>query len=82
MIKGIQPTGKNPTSSAVTKSLRSVKSCDGILPKPINHSTIFGHDLPQTCGWYLQAQTKGFVPVTSQPVCGRDLPGTTTVSSS
>jgi ABC-type branched-subunit amino acid transport system substrate-binding protein len=84
MIKGLQLAGKNPTSSAVIKSLRSVKSYDGngILPKPINYSTIFGHDLPQTCGWYLQAQTNGFVPVTPQAVCGRDLPGTRTVSSS
>jgi branched-chain amino acid transport system substrate-binding protein len=84
MIKGLQLAGKNPTSSAVIKSLRRIKSYDGngILPKPINYSTIFGHDLPETCGWYLQAKSKGFVPVSSQPTCGKDLPGTTTVASS
>jgi branched-chain amino acid transport system substrate-binding protein len=84
MIKGIQLAGKNPTSSGVITSLRSVKAYDGngILARPINYSTVFGHDLPETCGWYLQAKSKGFVPVSSQPTCGKDLPGTTTVTSS
>ncbi len=84
MIKGIQLSGNNPTSSGVIKSLRGVKSynANGLLPNPINYSTIFGHDPAQTCTWYLQAQTKGFVPVSSQPVCGTDIPGTATASSS
>ena len=84
MIKGIQLSGTNPTSSAVIKSLRNVKSynANGLLPNPINYSTNFGHDPAQTCQWYLQAQAKGFVPVSSQPVCGTDIPGTSTASSS
>ncbi|HEX4218272.1 MAG TPA: ABC transporter substrate-binding protein [Acidimicrobiales bacterium] len=84
MIKGLQLAGKNPTSAGIITSLRNLKSYDGngILPKPINYSTIFGHDEPLYCGWYLQAKSKGFVPLSSQPTCGKDLPGTTTVSSS
>jgi Periplasmic binding protein len=83
MIKGMQLAGKNPTSSGVITALRSVKSYDanGLLANPINFSTIFGHDPAKSCGWYLQAQSKGFVPVSSQPVCGTDIPGTATASS-
>jgi len=84
MIKGLQLSGKNPTSARVIKSLRNLKSYNGngLLPSSINYSTIFGHDLPKSCGWILQAKTNGFVPVSSQPVCGTDLPGTSTASSS
>jgi branched-chain amino acid transport system substrate-binding protein len=84
MIKGMQLAGKDPTPAGVIKALRNVKSYNGngLLPRPINYSTIFGHDMPQSCAWYLQAQAKGFVPVSSQPICGADIPGTTTVSSS
>jgi ABC-type branched-subunit amino acid transport system substrate-binding protein len=83
MIKGLQLAGGNPTRANVIKDLRSIKSYNGngLLPSSINYSTIFGHDLPEACGWYLQARTKGFVPVSTQPTCGHDLPGTTTVPS-
>jgi branched-chain amino acid transport system substrate-binding protein len=82
MIKGMQLAGKNLTSSAVIKSLRGIKSynANGLLAFPINYSTIFGHNPAKTCTWYLQAQTKGFVPVSSQPICGTDIPGTTTAT--
>jgi branched-chain amino acid transport system substrate-binding protein len=84
MIKGIQLAGKNPTQSKVIHALRNVKSYDanGLLSQSINYSTIFGHDLPRACTWYLQAQSKGFVPVGSQPVCGTDIPGTATATGS
>jgi branched-chain amino acid transport system substrate-binding protein len=84
MIKGMQLAGKNPTSATVTTSLRNIKSYNagGLLANPINFSTAFGHDPAKTCSWYLQAQSKGYVPVTSQPVCGTDIPGTSTASSS
>jgi branched-chain amino acid transport system substrate-binding protein len=83
MIKGLQLAGDNPTRANVIKDLRNLKSYNGngLLPSTIDYSTIFGHDLPEACGWYLQAQAKGFVPVSTQPVCGHDLPGTTTVPS-
>jgi branched-chain amino acid transport system substrate-binding protein len=83
MIKGLQLAGDNPTRANVIKDLRNLKSYNGngLLPSSIDYSTIFGHDLPEACGWYLQAQAKGFVPVSTQPVCGHDLPGTTTVPS-
>jgi branched-chain amino acid transport system substrate-binding protein len=82
MIKGMQLAGSNLTSAQVIKSLRGIKSynANGLLAFPINYSTIFGHNPAKTCTWYLQARTKGFVPVSSQPICGTDLPGTTTVS--
>lgn len=80
MIKGLELAGPNPTRAKVINDLRHLKSYNGngILPVSINYSTIFGHDLAKSCGWYMQAKPKGFVPVTSQPVCGHDLPGTST----
>jgi branched-chain amino acid transport system substrate-binding protein len=84
MIKGLQLAGKNPTSAGVIKALRNLKSYNGagLLPSSINFSTIFGHDLPKSCGWFLQAKANGFVPVSSQPFCGTDIPGTDTANAS
>ncbi len=84
MIKGMQLSGQDPTSAGVIKSLRGVTNYNagGLLPNSINFSTIFGHDPAKTCEYYLQAQSKGFVPVSSQPMCGSDIPGTTTVTGS
>jgi ABC-type branched-subunit amino acid transport system substrate-binding protein len=83
MIKGLQLAGKNPTQAAVNKDLRNIKSYNGngLLPNPINYSTIFGHDLPKACGWYMLASKNGFTPPSSM-TCGTDIPGTTTVSGS
>ncbi len=83
MIKGLQLAGPNPTMAALVKDLRNLKSYNGngLLPESINYSTIFGHDLPQTCGWYMIARPHGFVPASTQPMCGHDLPGTSTVPS-
>ena len=82
MIKGLQLAGPNPTSAGVIKALRGVKSYNGngLLPVSINYSTIFGHDLPKSCGWFMQAQAKKFVPVSTTPTCGTDIPGTQTAS--
>jgi len=84
MIKGIQLAGTNPTHASIITALRNLKSYNGngLLPSTINYSTVFGHDPAESCGWYLRAEQSGFVPVSSQPVCGTDLPGTTTVQSS
>jgi branched-chain amino acid transport system substrate-binding protein len=84
MIKGLQMAGANPTHEAVIHSLRGLKSynANGLLPQNINYSTIFGHDLPKTCAWVMQAQKNGFTPYSSAPVCGTDLPGTSTASAS
>jgi branched-chain amino acid transport system substrate-binding protein len=83
MIKGLELAGKNPTRAGVIHALRGLKSYNGngLLPESINYSTIFGHDLPQLCGWYLKAEKNGFVPSSSNPTCGTDVPGTTTVQS-
>jgi branched-chain amino acid transport system substrate-binding protein len=82
MIKGLTMAGPNPTSAGVIHSLRNLKAYNGngLLPQTINYSTIFGHDLPKSCQWYMIAEKNGFVPSSSQPYCGTDLPGTTTVS--
>ncbi len=82
MIKGLQQAGKNPTRAGVITALRNLKSYNGngILAGTTNYSTNFGHDPKTFCGWYMIAEKNGFVPSSSQPSCGVDLPGTTTVS--
>ena len=82
MIEGIQKAGKNPTHASVISSLRGIKSYTGggILPYNIDYATIFGHDLPKDCAWYMEAESKGFVATSTEPVCGRDIPGTDTAS--
>jgi len=83
MIKGLQMAGSNPTRATVIKDLRSIKAYNGngLLPITVNYSTIFGHD-PANCAWVMKATKTGFVPVSSQPFCGRDVAGTTTLSGS
>lgn len=76
MIKGLELAGKNPTSAKVITDLRGLKSYngDGLLPESINYSTIFGHNLPKSCGWYMEAEKNGFVATTTAPVCSGYLP--------
>ncbi len=83
MIKGMQLAGKNPTQAGVIHALRNLKSYNGngLLGETINYSTIFGHDLSQICGWYMIAEKNSFVPSSTTPSCGKDIPGTTTVQS-
>ncbi len=83
MIKGLLLDGPNPTRSGVIKKLRGVTSytANGLLPQPINYSTIFGHDPAKTCFWVLQANKKGFNPISPNPSCGTDIPGTSTASA-
>jgi branched-chain amino acid transport system substrate-binding protein len=81
MIKGLQMAGKNPTHASVNSALRHLSSynANGLLPQTINFATGFGKDLPKSCQWYMIAQKNGFVPASTQPFCGTDLKGTTTV---
>lgn len=81
MIKGLQMAGNNPTRAGVIHALRNLKSYNGngILAQKINFTNDFGKDLPKSCGWYMIAQKNGFMPASSQPFCGTDIPGTTTV---
>jgi len=81
MIKGLQMAGANPTRAAVIKDLRSIKAYNGngLLPITINYSTIFGHD-PANCSWVVKAGKTGFTPISSQPFCGHDIAGTSTLS--
>ena len=62
MIKGLQMAGANPTRAAVIKDLRSIKNytANGLLPKPIDYATNFGHDPAEQCVWVLRAEEKGF----------------------
>jgi hypothetical protein len=82
MIEGIQKAGKSPTHAGVIAALRGIKDYTGggILPYNINYATIFGHDLPKDCAWYMEAEANGFVATSSQPLCGADIPGTSTGS--
>jgi branched-chain amino acid transport system substrate-binding protein len=82
MIQGLEHAGKNPTQAGVIHALRNIKNYNGngLLAQTINYSTIFGHDLPKACGWYMIAKTNGFVPASTSPLCGTDIPGTTTAS--
>jgi branched-chain amino acid transport system substrate-binding protein len=82
MIEGIQQAGKDPTHASVISALRGIKNYTGggILPYHINFSTIFGHDLPEDCGWYMEAEPRGFVATSVKPLCGKDIPGTSTAS--
>lgn len=82
MIEGIEKAGKNPTHATVISALRGIKNYTGggILPYDINFSTIFGHDLPEDCGWYMEAEPNGFVATSTKPLCGKDIPGTSTAS--
>ncbi len=81
MIKGIQMAGANPTRAAVIKDLRSIKdySGNGMLPITVNYSTIFGHD-PANCAWVVKATKTGLAAISSQPFCGHDIAGTSTLS--
>ncbi len=80
MIKGLQLAGPNPTSAAVIKDLRGLKSynANGLLPINLDYATNFGHNPPKTCAWIMKAETNGFTAISSQPSCGTDLPGTST----
>jgi branched-chain amino acid transport system substrate-binding protein len=80
MIKGLQLGGHNPSRTSVIKALRGIKSynANGLLPETINFSTIFGHNLPKQCAWYLQARKNGFVTLDTQPECGTYIAGTAT----
>jgi branched-chain amino acid transport system substrate-binding protein len=82
MIKGLELAGPNPTRAGVMHALRNLKSYNGngILPQSIDYATAFGHDLPKACEWYLKAEAHSFVPVSTQPICGHDIPGTSTAS--
>jgi hypothetical protein len=53
-------------------------NADGLLPESINFSTIFGHNLPQSCGWYMRAEKNGFVATSQKPVCAPYVPGSST----
>ena len=84
MMKGLQLAGPNPTKAGVIKALRGVKSynANGLLPQSWNYSTDFGHDDAKSCSWMMLAGKNGFTPVSAQPTCGTDIPGTSTASSS
>jgi branched-chain amino acid transport system substrate-binding protein len=83
MLQGIKMSGANPTRANVIKNLRSIKAynANGLLPITNNYTNNFGKD-PLNCSWIMKATTTGFVAVSSNPICGHDIPGTTTVSGS
>lgn len=80
MLKGLKMAGPDPTSASVVSHLRTVTSYNGngLLGQTLDYATDFGHDPARTCLWYLQARPRGFVPVSTHPWCGHDVPGTST----
>jgi branched-chain amino acid transport system substrate-binding protein len=73
MIKGLLLAGKDATTAAVIKDLRSVTSynADGLLPKVIDYATVFGKNGGDAlCDWYMKAEKDGFVASTTAPICG------------
>ena len=83
MIKGLQLAGKNPTRSAVISDLRTSRAttATGCCPRRSTTPMTSGKDLPKSCGWYMIAEKNGFVPASTTPTCGTDIPGTSTASS-
>jgi len=82
MIKGIQKAGASATPATVIRALRGITAYNGngLLPYTINYSTIFGHDEP-SCVWLYKADPNGFQLVSPNPVCGTDIPGTSTAGT-
>jgi branched-chain amino acid transport system substrate-binding protein len=83
MIQGLQRAGQNPTRASVIKSLRGITSYNGngLLPQSWDYVTAFGHDSAKSCAWMMQANKTGFTAVSSQPFCGKDIPGTSTANA-
>ncbi|HXZ61627.1 MAG TPA: ABC transporter substrate-binding protein [Acidimicrobiales bacterium] len=83
MIKGLQLAGPNPTRAGVITALRGVTSynANGLLPQSWDYATDFGHDSAKSCAWMVQANKSGFTPISSQPFCGKDIPGTETANA-
>ena len=82
MIKGLELAGPNPTSGRDhlgAPRAQELQRQRVASPYSFDYATNFGHDPAKSCGWYMVAQKNGFVPSSSQPWCGTDLPGTTTV---
>jgi ABC-type branched-subunit amino acid transport system substrate-binding protein len=84
MIQGLENAGANPTHASVIHALRGIKSynANGLLPQSFNYATNFGHNPAKTCSWVVQATKTGFKMAAPQPICGTDIPGTATASSS
>jgi len=84
LIKGLEHAGPTPTHARVITALRDITSYNGngLLPVPIDYSTIFGHDLPKQCSWIMRATKKGWVAVSTRPYCGTIIPESSTTSGS
>ena len=75
-IKGLELDGPNPTRAGVIAKLRQLTDYTGggILAHPINYAAIFRGQEPE-CVYVLKADSSGFVPVQSTPVCGTPVSG-------
>lgn len=78
MIRGLQMAGPDPTQATVISDLRHLRSYNGngLLPETIDYATVFGKGPVPDCDWYMKAEPNGFVPVSTQPLCGVPIPGT------
>lgn len=70
-IRGLQEAGGCPTRQAFVRNLRKTTYDGGGFIAPIDLSTQVGRG--NLCYWEVQARGKAFVPVSTQPFCGKFL---------
>jgi ABC-type branched-subunit amino acid transport system substrate-binding protein len=68
-IRGLQAAGGCPTRQAFISNLRKVTYDAGGFINPVDEGAAVGKSIP--CEWEVQAEGKAFVPVSSQPYCGK-----------
>lgn len=68
-IKGLEVAGSCPTRAGFIQKLRQTTYDAGGFVYPIDESKSLGHS--GLCNWFVQAQGKAFVPVSSEPYCGK-----------
>lgn len=70
-IRGLQAAGSCPNRADFIKNLRKVTYDAGGFINPVDESTQLGRGA--TCFWEVQGQGKAYVPVSSEPYCGKYL---------
>jgi branched-chain amino acid transport system substrate-binding protein len=85
LIQGLKAAGPNPTRSGVIHALANMTAytAGGLEPQPINFKVDRSQGEasmgPGDCAFFLQLKGKAFVPVSTKPQCGQEIPGTNQV---
>ena len=84
MIKGLELAGRQPDPGERHQGSPERQVLQRQRPAPVEHRLL--HHLrsrPAPALWVVhEGRSKGFVPTSTQPLCGHDLPGTSTASTS